>query len=154
MESVLRAAVIYGFLLTVFRISGKRSLAQITPFDFVLLLIVAEATQQALLGPDYSITNAALVILTIVGIDIALSHWRLRSRRVEKLLDDVPLVLVDRGVPIADRLARSRVHESDILEAARLRQGLTTLEEIEYAVLETNGEISIVPRRGAGQPAG
>jgi uncharacterized membrane protein YcaP (DUF421 family) len=147
MGSVLRAGAMYVVLLVMFRIIGKRTLAQITPFDMVLLLIIAESTQQALVGPDYSIVNAVLVIVTLVGIDIGLSRWRHHSRRVEKILDDMPVVLVDRGRPLQPRLDRERVDAADILEAARLQQGLERMDQIKYAVLETNGEISIIPWR-------
>jgi uncharacterized membrane protein YcaP (DUF421 family) len=152
-DSVLRAGVMYLVLLVVFRIVGKRTLAQITPFDMVLLLIIAESTQQALVGPDYSIVNAVLVIVTLVVIDIGLSRWRHHSRRVEKILDDMPVVLVERGRPLQARLDRERVDASDILEAARLQQGLERMSQIKYAVLETNGEISIIPWRPGGGPA-
>ncbi|MGH7400585.1 MAG: DUF421 domain-containing protein [Candidatus Rokuibacteriota bacterium] len=147
MDSVLRAVAMYLVLLLVFRIVGKRPLAQITPFDMVLLLIIAESTQQALVGPDYSVVNAVLVIVTLVGIDITLSWWRRHSHRVEKILDDLPVVLVDRGRLVQPRMDRERVDASDILEAARLQQGLERMDQIKYAVLETNGEISIIPWR-------
>lgn len=153
MDSVLRAGAMYLVLLVVFRIVGKRALAQITPFDMVLLLIIAESTQQALVGPDYSIVNAVLVIVTLVVIDIGLSRWRHHSRRVEKILDDMPVILVERGRPLQARLDRERVDASDILEAARLQQGLERMSQIKYAVLETNGEISIIPWRPEGGPA-
>ncbi len=73
MDAVLRAGAIYLVLLLIFRITGKRSLAQITTFDFVLLLVIGEATQQALLGNDFSITNAVIVIVTLLGLDLGLS---------------------------------------------------------------------------------
>ena len=82
MDAVLRSATIYVFLLVIFRLSGKRSLAQITTFDFVLLLIIGEATQQALLGNDFSITYALIVITTLVGIDIGLSLLKQRFQRL------------------------------------------------------------------------
>jgi uncharacterized membrane protein YcaP (DUF421 family) len=154
MESVLRAGAVYVLLLLVFRVVGKRTLAQITPFDMVLLLIIAESTQQALVGPDYSMVNALLVIVTLVSIDIALSRWRHRSRRAEKLLDDMPVVLVDRGRPLASRMEAERVETSDIMEAARRQQGLERMDQVKYAVLETNGEISIVPWRRGSDPEG
>jgi uncharacterized membrane protein YcaP (DUF421 family) len=142
----------YLVLLVVFRIVGKRTLAHITPFDMVLLLIIAESTQQALVGPDYSVVNAVLVIVTLICIDIGLSHWRHHSRRVEKILDDVPVVLVDRGRPLTSRMDRERVDVSDIMEAARHQQGLERMEQIKYAVLETNREISIIPWRAEPGP--
>lgn len=148
MDSVLRATAMYVILLIVFRIVGKRTLAQITPFDMVLLLIIAEAAQQALIGQDYSLANAVLVITTLVSIDIGLSLWRHRSRRVEKLLDDLPVILVNRGRPIQTMMDHARVDASDIMEAARRQQGLERMDEIKYAVLETNGGISIIPWRG------
>jgi uncharacterized membrane protein YcaP (DUF421 family) len=147
MDSVLRALAVYVFLLVIFRIGGKRTFAQITPFDFVLLLVVAEAIQQALIKQDYSFTNAALVIITLVGIDIGLSLWRRRSRRVERLLDDTPLLLIVDGRPIPARMNKTRVDEADVMEAVRLRHGLERMDQIKYAVLETNGNISIVPKR-------
>jgi uncharacterized membrane protein YcaP (DUF421 family) len=146
-DSILRAAVMYAFLLVVFRLAGKRTLAEATPFDLVLLLVISEATQQALVGTDFSMTSAWLVILTLVAIDVALGRWRQTSRRVEKLLDDVPLVLVDRGRPLRNRMDQARVDEQDIMESARQEQGLESMSQIKYAVLETDGSISIIPWR-------
>jgi uncharacterized membrane protein YcaP (DUF421 family) len=146
MDSVLRSAFIYLILLLVFRVSGKRSLSQITTFDFVLLLVIGEATQQALLGNDFSITNAFLVIVTLVGLDVAISLVKQRSETVEKLIDSVPLILVENGKLFQDRLDKTRVDEADILASARELQGLERLDQIKYAVLERSGGISIVPK--------
>lgn len=149
MDSVLRAVVIYAILLVLFRITGKRSLAQITTFDFVLLLVIGEATQQALLGDDFSVTNAAVVIVTLLGIDVALSLIKGKSPVIEKLIDDVPLVLVEDGTPLKERLDKARVDEEDILTAARELQGLERMDQIKYAVLERSGGISVVPKQAA-----
>jgi uncharacterized membrane protein YcaP (DUF421 family) len=97
MESILRAAAVYLFLLVVFRLSGQRALAQITTFDLVLLLIISEAIQQALIGNDNSMTHAALIVLTLVGLNVGLSVLKQRSKAAEKVLEDVPLVLVAEG---------------------------------------------------------
>jgi uncharacterized membrane protein YcaP (DUF421 family) len=150
MDSVLRSAAIYVVLLLVFRISGKRSLAQITTFDFVLLLVIGEATQQALLGDDFSVTTGVTVIVTLVLIDIGLSLAKRRSKLVDKLLDDVPLVILMDGEPLYKRMRKTRVSEDDILMAARELQGLERLNQIKYAVLERNGTISIIPKPGEG----
>ena len=147
MDAVLRALAVYAILLVVFRISGKRTLAQITPFDFVLLLVIGESTQQALLGDDFSITNAAIVIATLIGMNILLSEIKDRSPRAEAWLDDTPLVIVDQGRLLHDRMHRERIGEDDILHAAREAHGIERLDEIKYAVLERSGGISIVPRR-------
>lgn len=147
MGAVLRAVAVYVFLFILFRVAGKRSLAQITTFDFILLLIISEATQNAMIGDDYSLTNGFLVILTLVGIDIALSLWKQRSPQVEKLLDGVPLVIVEDGRPLKERMAKSRVDEDDVLTAALELQGLERMEQIKYAVLKRSGGISIIPKQ-------
>lgn len=149
MDSVLRAAAIYIGLLLIMRLSGKRSLAQITTFDFVLLLIIGEATQNALLGQDFSTTNALLVIVTLVSLDIGLSLLKRHSKTIDKLLEDVPLVIVDDGVALKERMAKARVDEADVLSAARHLQGIERLDQIRYAVLERSGGISIIPKQDA-----
>jgi uncharacterized membrane protein YcaP (DUF421 family) len=146
MESVLRGAAIYLFLLLIMRISGKRSFAEITTFDFVLLLVIGETTQQALLGEDFSLTNAFVVIATLVGIDIGLSLWKQRSKPFAHLLEGRPLVLVADGQVLKDRMDEVRVDVDDILAAGRELQGLERLDQIKYAVLERHGGISIIPK--------
>ena len=101
----------------------------------------------ALLGKDFSLINAFIVILTLVGIDIGLSVWKQRSPRMDSWLDGVPLVLVEDGQPLKERMAQARVDDSDILEAARELQGLERMDQIKYAVLERAGHITIVPKQ-------
>ena len=145
MESVLRAAALYAFLLVLFRITGRRALSEITTFDFVLLLVIGEATQQALLGDDFSVINAFVVIATLVLIDILLSLFKERLPQVGRFLDGLPLIVVEYGKPLPERLRKARITEEDILEAARQSQGLERLEQIRFAVLEKNGQISVIP---------
>jgi uncharacterized membrane protein YcaP (DUF421 family) len=147
MDSVIRAAAVYLVLFALFRLTGKRSLAQITVFDLVLLLIVAEAIQGALVGSDESMIHAFLIVLTLVGIDVGLSLFKQRSSRMERWLDDLPLILIEDGRLLQDRMDKERVDKDDILQAARELQGLERLEQIKYAVLERNGQISIVPKQ-------
>lgn len=147
MESVVRGAAIYLILLAIMRISGRRTMAQMTPFDFVLLLIIAETTQQALLGDDFSITNAILLIVTLFGIDIALSYVKTWIPGAGKLLDGVPTILMHDGKLDRRALKRSRMEESDILASARKTQGLENLGEIKHAVLEVDSGISVVPKK-------
>ena len=146
MDAVLRALSVYVFLLIVFRIGGKRSLGQVTTFDFVLLLIIAETTQQALLGDDYSVTNSFLLIVTLFVVDIGLSLLKQRSPRLDRWLEGIPLVIVADGRPVEDYMDKARVDEGDVLHAARELQGLERMEQIKYAVLERNGDITIVPK--------
>ena len=122
METILRGLVIYLIVWLLMRITGKRSLAQVTIFDFVLLLMIGEATQQALLGNDFSVTNAFLAILTLIGIDIVVTRAGQRWPAFDKFTNDVPLVLIENGRPIDDRLEKSRVNEDDVLAQARMQQ--------------------------------
>ncbi len=145
MDSILRAAVVYLLLLVLFRITGRRALAQITAFDFVLLLIIAEATQQAMLEDDNSMTNGFLVVTTLLSLDLGLLALSGRSRIIDLLINDAPLVLVKDGRLLQERMTKSRVSEGDILQSAR-QQGLERMEQIKYAVLERNGNISIIPK--------
>lgn len=146
MDTVLRATVIYFVLLLLIRVSGRRTLSELTAFDFVLLLVIGEATQQALLGEDFSITNAILVILTLIGIDIGLSLVKRRWRLAAKLIEGVPMVVVDNGKLLYDRMHKARLTEDDVLEAGRRLHGLERLDQIKYAVVEVSGGITIVPK--------
>ncbi len=145
MESVLRAAAMFAVLLVLFRATGRRTLGETNTFDFVLLLIISEATQQAMLGDDPSITNAVLVAVTLLLCNVLLSLLRRRSDRVAKVLEGVPTLVVAHGRPLHDRLRQARLDEDDVLSAARRLQGLERLEQVRFAVLETNGQITVVP---------
>jgi uncharacterized membrane protein YcaP (DUF421 family) len=147
MESVIRPALVYLFVLVLLRLTGKRTLAQITTFDFVLLLIISEATQQALIGEDNSMINGAIVVSTLIGLNIVMSLLKQRSPWFDRLLDDIPLVIVADGKPLKDRMEKARVDEDDVLDAAREIHGLESMEQIRHAILERDGQISIIPRR-------
>ena len=145
MDSVLRAAAIYLVLLVLFKIAGRRTLAELTTFDLVLLMVIGEATQQALLGDDFSLTNAVLVIVTLIAIDIGFSLLKQRSAAFARVLDGGPTVLVEQGQVLHKRLRHARLDEGDILEAARSSQGLVEMRQIRFAILERNGKISVIP---------
>ncbi|HET9963593.1 MAG TPA: YetF domain-containing protein, partial [Nitrospiraceae bacterium] len=119
---------------------------EMTSFDFVLLLIISEATQNAMIGNDYSLTNGMLVVITLVGLDILFTNWKHRSAFIERWLDGLPMVIVDQGRPIKELMDQARLDEEDILAAARESQGLERMEQIKYAVLEVGGGISIIPK--------
>ncbi len=119
MDSVLRAAALYLVLLVLFRIAGRRSLTDITTFDLLLLMIIGEATQQALLGDDFSLVNAVLVIITLILIDVGLSLLKLRHPKLDTLIEGSPTLIVEYGRPLHARLAEARLREEDILLAAR-----------------------------------
>ncbi len=152
MDSVLRAAAIYLVVLVVFRLAGRRTLSELTTFDFVLLLIIGEATQQALLGDDFSLTNAALVILTLVAVERTADFPRWRFGWFTRVTQSVPVVLVARGEVLAEPMAKHHIDESEILAAARASQGISSMAQIDYAILEESGTISVLPRnRPRGQ---
>jgi uncharacterized membrane protein YcaP (DUF421 family) len=146
MDSILRATATYLFVWLIFRLAGKRSLAQITTFDAVLLLIISETTQAALIDNDQSLTNSLLLILTMLGLDVFFSHVKLRFPTVEKIVDGAPLVLMDPKGLRQEAMDKERVDKDDILNAARDLRGLSNLEQIEYAVLEQTGDITIMPK--------
>ncbi|WP_338485019.1 YetF domain-containing protein [Pseudomonas trivialis] len=145
MDSVLRAAAIYLVLMVLFKIAGRRSLAELTTFDLVLLMVIGEVTQQALLGDDFSLTNALLVIATLITIDIGLSLLKQRSRWFSRVLDGGPTIVVEQGQLLHERLKRARLDEGDILEAARSAQGIVEISQIKFAILERNGKLSVIP---------
>ncbi|KAA0955024.1 DUF421 domain-containing protein [Pseudomonas sp. ANT_H12B] len=144
MDSVLRAAAMYLALMVLFKIAGRRSLAELTTFDFVLLMIIGEATQQALLGDDFSLTNSIVVIVTLIAIDVGLSLLKQRSQWVSQLIDGGPTIVVENGKVLHKRLRHARLIEADIMEAARSSQGIETLDQIKFAILERNGKISVI----------
>jgi uncharacterized membrane protein YcaP (DUF421 family) len=145
MNPVLRGASVYLFVLIIFRILGKKSLKDITTFDFVLLIIISETTTDALIGEDYSLMACFIMVCTLVGLDLLFSLIKEKWRLFDKIVDGAPLVIVDNGQPLKKRMNKSRVDEEDILETARLIHGLERMEQIKYAVLERDGSISIIP---------
>jgi uncharacterized membrane protein YcaP (DUF421 family) len=110
-----------------------------------LLLIISEVTQQALVGKDFSITGSAILIGTLMSMDLILSRLKDKFHFFGKVTEGMPLVIVDKGTPLTKRMQKSRVDEEDVLEAARLNLGLERMDQIKYAVLEKDGSISIIP---------
>lgn len=145
MDAVLRAAAIYFFLLILFRLAGRRTFAEMTSFDFVLLLVIGEATQQALLGDDFSVINAFIVIVALIAIDILFSLAQSTIPGLSKFINGEPMIVVEHGKPLLQRLKRARVSVDDVLGAARETRGLEHIGQIKFAVLEPNGAISIIP---------
>ena len=146
MGSVIRGFAVYFVLLVLFRIAGKRSLTQVTTFDLVLTLIISEAIQQAMIDNDNSMTNGFLVIGTLIGADIFVSLLANRSSLVDNLVNGRPLVIVEDGRMLRDRMRRERIDEEDIMNAARGQEGLERLEQVKYAVVERNGDVTVVPK--------
>lgn len=148
METIFRGVAVYWILLLMFRFAGKRAVTEATTFDFVVLLIIAEVTQQALTAQDYSVTNTLLLVATLLGLDVLFSIVKQRFPAVERFVDGIPVVIVDRGRPRREVMDKERIDELDILEAARASHGLERMDQVKYAVLERSGGISIIPRQG------
>jgi uncharacterized membrane protein YcaP (DUF421 family) len=149
MDAIIRAAVVYTTLLVIFRLAGKRALSQVTTFDLVLTLIISEAVQEALIDSDHSMTQAMILVLTLVGLDIAISLVKQRSELVEKIVNETPICVIEKGKVEERRLQKERVDLGDVLAAARQSLGISRLDQIEYAVVEPGGGVTIVPRRRA-----
>ena len=147
MESVLRGVIIYLFLWLIFRISGKRTLAETSPFELVLLLIISEVTNQAMVDSDHSIVNALLLIMTLTGMSVLLSFIKHYSPAASRWFEGLPLPLVRDGKVLKENLDKARVDEQEILMAARYTQGVEHMEDIRHATVENDGRISIVPRK-------
>jgi uncharacterized membrane protein YcaP (DUF421 family) len=143
---VVRAVAMWAFLLVLLRVSGKRTLADITAFDFIVLLVVSETTQQAMTGNDFSVTNAAILVSTLVLLQRVADWVTDRSQRADKLLNDRPVIIVEDGRPNEEWMRWNSLTLEEVLEEARRGQGIGSLEEIKYAVLERNGGISVIPR--------
>ena len=146
MDVVLRAVGVYLVLLIILRITGKRTMAQVTIFDFILLLIIGEAVSEALVGDDPSLTAAALIVTTLVLVDRLSDYFTWRLPRFKRIFESAPVVLVENGRPLQEAMDRERISNDDILSSARETQGLEEMDQIKWAVLETSGTISIVPR--------
>lgn len=150
METVIRGLAIYFSLLVIVRLSGRRTLAQMTPFDLVIILVISETTQQAMVGEDFSITASVLLILTLFTADIALSYVKRWWPYSARLIDGVATVLVVNGEFEEEAMRGCRLERRDVLEAARSQQGIETVKDIKFAILEVDGNISIVKNSSAG----
>ena len=143
MDLVLRAVVVFAFVLLLTRIIGKRELGSLQPFDLILLIVLGDALQQGLTQDDYSLTGAVLVVGTIAVLQVCVSWISYRFPRTRPVLEGEPLVIVQDGKVIERNLKRERLTVEEINEAAR-KQQIAHLAEVRFAVLETDGEISFI----------
>lgn len=147
MENVLRAAIMYIFLFIIFKISGRKTLLEMTIFDFILVLIISEATQQALLGEDFSLTGAFITIGTLIFIDKGLGLLENKYPNLNLWLNGSPIILIENGKILERRMRKCYLSEEEIMEVARQQAGLENISEIKFAILEKNGKISIIPQQ-------
>jgi uncharacterized membrane protein YcaP (DUF421 family) len=147
MDIVLRTVAAFVFLLVLMRVIGRRELSTLQPFDLILLIVLGDAVQQGLTQDDYSVTGAFLVIGTFAVLQVFVSWIGYRFPGSRLILEGEPLVVVQDGKVIERNLKRERLTVGEVAEAARLEQ-IASLDEIQWAVLETSGQISFIKKSG------
>ena len=148
MDLVLRALVLFGGVYLLLRVVGRRELAEMEPIDFVLLIVLGDAIQQGLTQDDYSVSGALITIFSIAAIQVSLAYAAYRSKRVRRILEGEPIILLEDGKPVEKNLRRARIAVDELAEEARLSQ-LASLQDVQWAVLETSGRISIIPKKSS-----
>lgn len=145
MDIALRAFAIFFFVFLLTRILGKRELSSLEPFDLILLIVVGDAVQQGLTQDDYSVTGAVIAVGTLALLQVATSYVSFKAPLLRPILDGEPTVIVQDGKAIERSLRRERLTLDEIAAEARQQQ-IASLEEVQWAVLETNGAISFIKK--------
>jgi|GEM_PF-151002 len=145
-EKMLRPLVVYVFLIVGLRLAGKRELAQLNPFDLVVLLTLSNTVQNAIIGDDNSVTGGLLGAATLLAVNYIVVRFMFKHEKLERLVEGDPDVLIEGGVVKEDRLRREMLTRAE-LESAAHRQGFASLEDVERAVLEPGGAISFIGRK-------
>lgn len=145
MGGTLRGIFGYCFLIMIVRIVGRRPGKQLTPFEFVLIFFIGGITLTPMVGNDRSITNAIITITSIAGTHFVIAWLRSRSPAFGRFVDGTPLVLLEKGKWHTETMKNMRITDDDVMTYAR-DQGLERFDQIDYAVLGRNGEISIIPK--------
>lgn len=143
MDLVLRATVVFFLILLVTRAVGRRELSSMEPFDLILLVVIGDLVQQGVTQSDYSFTGLMLAIGTIAVLQTTVSWVGYRSKRAGIILEGEPIVIVQDGKCVERNLRRERVADAEVLEAARV-QGIGSLDEVAWAILETSGQITFI----------
>ncbi len=143
MDIVLRAVIIYLLVFAFTRALGRRELSTLQPFDLILLVVIGDLIQSGVTQNDLSVTGVILVLCTIGGMQVLISYLSFRFRRLRPILQGEPIVLVDNGQIIDRNMRRERLSRDDLAEKARMSE-IASFDEIRWAVLETNGDISFI----------
>jgi uncharacterized membrane protein YcaP (DUF421 family) len=151
-ELVVRGVVVYAFLLAILRITGKRQVGQLAPFDLVLLLVLSNAVQNSMNAGDNSLVGGLISAATLVGLNYLVGLATFRSRKLEAIIEGRPQVLIHNGKLYQDVMARAQLTHHE-LHAALRRSGCSCVEEVRSAILENNGSISVVTGRHGGGAA-
>jgi uncharacterized membrane protein YcaP (DUF421 family) len=142
-EKVVRSVVVYVFLLAAFRLVGKRQVGQMTPFDLVVLLIISNIVQNALIGDDNSLGGGLLGATTILVVNALVAWMTFRSKRLRRVVEHTPTILVRHGQILWENLARERLSLSEFHAALR-REGVVTVRGLRYVLLEQDGHLSVL----------
>jgi uncharacterized membrane protein YcaP (DUF421 family) len=148
MDLVLRAVIIFLLVFAFTRVLGRRELSTLQPFDFVLLVVIGDLSQQGVTQNDLSVTGVLIVVCTIGVLQVGLSYLGYRFRRMRPFLQGEPIVLVEKGKVIDRNMRRERLTLDDLAEKARLSE-IESIDQIKWAVLETNGDISFIKQSGS-----
>jgi uncharacterized membrane protein YcaP (DUF421 family) len=151
-ELILRGTVVYAFLLVLLRMTGKRQIGQLAPFDLVLLLVLSNAVQNSMNGGDNSLVGGLISATTLVALNYGMSYATFKNKKLEALIEGRPQVIIHNG-RVFEEVMRSAKLTHHELSAALRRSGCTCAEEVQIAVLENNGSISIVTRAASGASA-
>jgi uncharacterized membrane protein YcaP (DUF421 family) len=145
MDIVLRTIVVFGFLLVLTRVIGRRELSSLEPFDLILLIVLGDAVQQGLTQDDYSLTGALLVVSTFAVLQVFVSWLGYRFPSARPVLEGEPIIIIQDGELIESNMRRERLTRGEVAEAARLEQ-IDHISDVRWGVLETNGKISFITR--------
>jgi uncharacterized membrane protein YcaP (DUF421 family) len=146
MDIVVRAAFAFAFIFFLTRVAGRRELSSLEPFDLIMLIVIGDLVQQGVTQSDYSVTGLVLAAGTIALLQIAISYANYRFRAVRSVLSGEPIVLVEGGRVLERNLKRERLTLEELQEQARQSQ-ITSLEDVQWAVLETSGQISFIEKQ-------
>ena len=144
-EFVVRCGVVYVFLMVILRLTGKRQVGQLAPFDLVLLLVLSNAVQNSMNGGDNSLTGGLISAATLIGLNLVVGVATFRSKKLEALIEGRPEILIHNGRLYEDALNRTLLTRHEINAALR-QAGCASIEEVHTAILENNGSISVTPR--------
>ncbi|HYX24564.1 MAG TPA: YetF domain-containing protein [Thermoanaerobaculia bacterium] len=145
-ELILRSVLVYLFLIVVLRLTGKRQVGQLAPFDLVLLLVLSNAVQNSMNGGDNSLTGGLISAATLIAFNYLVGIATFRSKKMEALIEGRPQVLVHNGKLFEDVMAHSQLTRHELNSALR-QAGCTCVEEVHTAILENNGSISVTTKK-------
>jgi uncharacterized membrane protein YcaP (DUF421 family) len=145
MDIAIRAVVLFFFIVFITRVIGRRELSSLSPFDLILLIILGDAIQQGLTQDDYSVTGAIIAVSTIATLQVATSYVSYRSGRARKILEGLPVVVVQDGKLVEANLKRERMTPDEVEEEMRVQQ-IASLDRVAWAILETNGSMSFIEK--------